>query len=83
MADPIYTTAPSLERQAIEVFLSLKTLENQYNLDFPNAPFNNVSITLDPADRAIYLSAKIECDFIFQDGEVVMRGTEYLPSVGS
>jgi hypothetical protein len=72
MADLIFTTAPTLERQAIEVVYALKIAN-------PNAPVNNVSLSIDQPGRAIYLSVKIDAEFSFEGGEIVMRGTEYIP----
>jgi hypothetical protein len=82
MADPIFPSAPTLERQAIEVIYALKNAERIYNIDHPNAPVNNVSLAIDPLGRAIYLSVKIEAEFSFEGGQMVMRGSEYIPSNG-
>lgn len=82
MADPIYTSAPTLEQQAIEVVYALKNAERLYNIDHPNAPVNNVSVAIDQPGRAIYLSVKIEADFSFENGKMVIRGAEYIPSTG-
>jgi hypothetical protein len=82
MADPIYTSAPTLERQAIEVVYALKNAERLYNIANPNAPANNVSVAIDQPGRAIYLSVKIDAEFSFEGGEIVMRGSEYIPSTG-
>jgi hypothetical protein len=79
MADLIFTTAPTLERQAIEVVYALKNAERLYNIANPNAPVNNVSLSIDQPGRAIYLSVKIDAEFSFEGGEIVMRGTEYIP----
>jgi hypothetical protein len=83
MADTIGTTAPTLERQAIEVVYALKNAERLYNVDHPNATVNNVSIQIDPPGRAMYLSVKLEADFTFEDGQIVMKANEYIPSLGS
>lgn len=83
MADPISSTAPSLERQVIEIVYALRNAEIAYNVDHPNAPVNNVSIVIDPDSRAMSLSVRIEADFTFEGGEIVMRGSEYIPAVGS
>jgi hypothetical protein len=83
MADPIYSTAPSLERQVIEMVYGLRNAEVAYNLDHPNAPVNNVSIVIDSSARAMLLSVRVDADFQFEDGQIVMRASEYIPAVGS
>lgn len=84
MADSISTSAPNLERQAIEVLFALREQERLYNAEVPTrTPLENVSISIDPATRSIYVSARIDADFQFENGQIVIRGVESIPSVGT
>jgi hypothetical protein len=80
MAAAITTTATTLEGQFIEVAQAIEVKERAYNLANPTlAQAQSVSLSLDPENASISVSATMAATVGGTGGQVSMSPTAYLP----
>lgn len=80
MAAAITTTATTLEGQFIEVAQAIEVKERAYNLANPTlAQAQSVSLSLDPENASISVSATMAATVGGTGGAVSMAPTAYLP----
>jgi hypothetical protein len=80
MANPITSTATTLEKQVIEVAQALEAAERTYNaLPSTLNQVNNVSVALDQEGRTISVTISLPATVTATAGVVSMTPDAYLP----